>query len=274
MPAITTAEALRASGFSEDQIKALDAKMLGVFDTMTQKANADREAAELAQRAQQQKWETEISPALDNWGNKEANLTAERDYYKTLAEKAKTGGFVTDVPPFKPAENGQRGNDGRFVANNNEVPGSPKLQEIETGVANAFGMVADAQHNYRTLFGGEMPDAPTTLMREAEAARLPFNVYVNKKYDFDSQREKKAKEKRAAEDANLVKETTDKLTREFAERNSSNGDLRPGEPSRFTDIHRAVTKNERPDPLKMDKGERHANSRKFIHQEIAEQATA
>ncbi|HTF69165.1 MAG TPA: hypothetical protein VK638_41445, partial [Edaphobacter sp.] len=132
----TVAEVLKSAGLTDEQIAGIDAKAVEGFTTVLSTAAQERAQAELAQRAATQMFENEITPALNAWGTKETNLTAERDYYKTLAEKAVDGGFAAAAPPFKEQ---QRGPGGQFVANANAVPGSPNMQEFESKIGNALG---------------------------------------------------------------------------------------------------------------------------------------
>jgi hypothetical protein len=178
----TVAEVLKQAGLDDTQIAALDAKAIAAFGTVMTAAEQERVAAETAQRAAQQMYENEIAPALNAWGTKETNLTAEMNYWKNLAEGAKAGGFIPAAPPFQ----GQpRNGGGQFVANENVVPGSPDFKKFEGEVTNAFGTVADVQWKYRTLYDGkELPESPTALMAEAAALRIPFAEHVAKKFDF------------------------------------------------------------------------------------------
>jgi hypothetical protein len=57
---------------------------------------------------------------------------------------------------------------GKFVANKNVVPGSPQFeQKLRDDIGGAFSFAADTSWKYRTLYGTEMPDSPTTIIREA-----------------------------------------------------------------------------------------------------------
>src|SRR2546430_9079168 len=105
----TVEEILRESGLTDEQIKALDAKVLTGVTTVLSTANQAQEQAELARRAQAQQYDSEIAPALDNWANDKARIEAQLAFYKMQAEQAKAGGFLpadapgTPVPPAAPA---------------------------------------------------------------------------------------------------------------------------------------------------------------------------
>lgn len=267
---ITVADALRQAGMTEEQITALDAKAIAGFTTVLTTAEQDREKAELAQRAATAMFENEITPALNAWGQKEATLSAERDYYKTLSEKAKSGGFLMEAPPFQPAQ--PRNESGQFVANANPVPGSPNLQEFERKLGTAFGTLADLQWKYRSLNGGkEMPDSPTALSAEADAQRMPLVDYVAKKYEFAARQAAIDKEAKDKEREAIVKETVAERDKYWAERTGSNPNVRMAQTSQFADIKKAVTEGKRDDPLKMNRDQRHAATAAAIREDVASQ---
>lgn len=278
---MTVAEALKQAGMTDEQITALDQKAVQGFttilssaETAQQQALREREQAELAQRATNQMFENEITPALNAWGQKEANLTAERDYWKTMAEKAKSGGFMMDQPPFAmgtppPPPGQQRGPGGQFVANANPVPGSPSIADVRDQLGTAFGLFMDTNWKYRQLFGRDLPDSPTTLAREAESQRLPFADYVARKYDFSKREtEMKAEEQKKHDDA-IRAEVGAAKDKEFAEKFGSNPNVRQAEVSRYSDIRKAVTEGKRQDPLKMTPEQRKDATRRGIREEMA-----
>ncbi len=268
----TVAEVLKESGLTDEQIAALDAKVITGVTQVLSTATQTLEQAELAKRAQENQFVNEIAPALDGWANKEANLTAERDYYKSLAEKAKTGGFVAEVPPFKAAE-ATRGADGKFVSGANPVPGSPAYVTQR----EAYQMVAStnwAVTEYMRLHSGQVPpDDLETLNAEAVAQHMPFRAYVEKKYDFSAKREKiKADEQKKHDDA-IRLEATEKVNKEWAEKVGNNPNVRIAETSRFSTLEKAVKSGERGDPLKMTPEQRHSATRQAIQKEIAANET-
>jgi hypothetical protein len=265
---MTVAEALKQAGMTDEQITALDAKAIAGFTTVLTTAEQERQQAELAQRAATQMFENEITPALNAWGQKEATLSAERDYWKTLAEKAKTGGFLLEAPPFQGGP--QRDDAGRFVANANPVPGSPNLQEFERKLGSAFGVLADLQWKYRSLHGGkEMPDSPTALSAEADAQRMPLVDYVAKKYDFAGRQAALDKEVKDRERETIRKEAVEERDKYWAERTGSNPNVRMAQTSQFTEIKKAVTEGKREDPLKLTREQRHAATAAAIREDLA-----
>jgi len=264
----TVAEVLKSAGMTDEQIASIDAKAVEGFTNVLSTAEQERLAAETAQRAANELFEKQITPALNEWGNKEANLVAERDYYKTLADGAKSGGFVAEVPPFQP----RNVQDGRFVANSNAVPGSPNIDEFRTQVGSALGMIADLQWNYNKLFGGPMPDSPTALGEEAGRNRMSLADWAARKYDFDGRRKTMAAEESQKREDSIRKEERERVTREYAEKYSANPNMRQGQVSQFAELKKGVTEGKRADPLKMTPDERKSATATAIRQDL-DQAT-
>lgn len=263
----TVAEVLKQAGLDDTQIAALDAKAMAGFTSLLSTAETERQQAELAQRAANQMFEEQITPALNAWGNKEATLSAERDYYKTLAEKAKDGGFVAEVPPFQPAQ--VRGPGGQFVANGNQVPGSPSFQDFENRAGAAIGILTDLQWKYQSLYGKVMPDAPTALLAEATSQRMPLADWAAKKYDFAGKQAAIQKETADKERDAIRKEAVEERDKFWAERTGSNPNIRQGQASQFADVRKAVAEGKREDPLKLSREQRHAATAAQIRQDIA-----
>lgn len=263
----TTQELLKSAGWTEADITAFDATKMKGIETVFATAEQNRQAAELAQRSATEMFENQITPALNKWGNDETNLKAERDYYKAQAEGAVAGGFVAAVAPFKAAESRDPG--GRFMPNANPVPGSPDFKAFEGQVVGAMGTLADVQWKYRKLFGEEMPDSPTSLGSEAAAQKLSFADYAARKYDFaGKEAAKQAADLKAREDA-IRKDEREAVERKFAEQGGLNPDVRQAQVSRYAEIRKAVADGSRPDPLKMTREQRHAQTAAAIRQETA-----
>jgi hypothetical protein len=267
---MTVEEILKATGFTDEQITTLDAKAKEAFGTVLTTAAAEREAAELAHRANKDLYDKEIAPALNDWGNESAKLKAEAAFYRTQAEEAKKAGFIAaDVPGYvAPSADGTRGPDGKFVANANAVPGSPELiTRIRDSAAIAVGSMLDLNHRHMQLFGTPMPDAPTSIIKEANAAHMDPVAYAAKKYDFA----KKESDIRTAEQEKIVearvKERTDAIEKKYAEQ-ASNPNLRKGAESNFADLGKAVKAGTRPDPTKMSEADRDASTRARIMEEV------
>jgi hypothetical protein len=269
---MTVEEILKQSGLTDEQIKALDAKVTtGLTQVLTTAASA-QEKAELAQRAQQDQYDKTIAPALDTWANEKANIEAQSNYYKTLAEKAKEGGFLPGNEPFKPpaAADTTRGADGKFVAGANAVPGSPQFVEtVRRELGTAFSFAADVQWRYQKLFGSVIPDSPTALITEAVANHMSPMAWAEKKYDFAKKESDITADAKKKETDAAVATALAENDKKWAEKVGSNPDVRRAETSRFSEINKAVKDGTRPDPLKMTEQERDASTRRNIQAEIA-----
>ena len=197
----TIAETLRATGMTDEQISALDPKLITVFTGIqteaerkateaaaaAQKAEADRQAwekakadAELLQRSNTDFYETKIVPGLTSWQEEQvklqtetANAQALAAFYKAQNDAARNAGFVpTDAPTFvAPANNGTRDGQGRFVPNApGSTPGSPTftIEDVRNQIGTSLGTVANIQWKYQSLYGKPMPISPTDLLVQAE----------------------------------------------------------------------------------------------------------
>jgi hypothetical protein len=270
----TVAEILKETGLTDEQIAAIDAKALTGFTTILSTAEQAREKAELAQRATSEKFETEINPALNQWANEKGAYETKFAAYKAALKAAEEGGYT--IPPMlkeatvtpTPA----RAEDGKFVAGST---GSPEfVGKLKDEIGSAFGFVADVTWKYRTLYGAEMPDSPTAIIREATAQRMNPADYAAKKYDFaGKEAAKRAADQKAHDDA-IRKEVEEKKDREWSEKMSSNPDLRRGEISGFSQLSKAVDAKERPNPLGMTREERHRATSQAIQKDIAANAEA
>lgn len=267
----TVEEILRQTGMTEEQIKTLDQKVVTGFTQILSSADQLKEQAELAQRAQRQQYENEIAPALDSWANDKAKLEAEAAFYRAQAEAGKAGGFIpSDAPGFKPQEQGRDG-EGRYVAGQNTVPGSPQfMQEIRTGLSNGVSNIGWAMQEYSRLNEGKfLPDSFDDLAREADQVKLPFRDFVAKKYDFNAKRQAMETKERDTEINAKVEERYKERERELAEKFGNNPNMRVAEVSRFTTLDKAVKEGARPDPLSMSREQRHAATSRAIQTEVA-----
>jgi len=268
----TVAEIMKEAGMSDEQIAALDAKVVSGVTTILTTAQQAQDKAELAQRATNEKFTNEISPALDAWGNEKASYDARMAAYDAALKAAEEGGFkipeiLKTAATAKPAQ----GPDGKFVAGPGVVvPGSPEfVKGFKDEIGNAFGFVADTTWKYRTLYGTEMPDSPTTIIREAAAQRMNPADYAAKKYDFvGKEAAKKAADVKAHDDA-IRKEEGEKKDREWAEKVGSNPNIRQAEASGFSTLSKAVSEKQRPNPLGMTREERHKATSAAIQKEVA-----
>ncbi len=276
---MTIEDVLKQSGLTDEQIKALDQKVIQGFTTVLTTATAAEEAArrakdeaELANRAQKDLYANEIAPALDKWANDSANLQAELAFYKTQAEQAKAGGFIPkDAPGVvpKPAVTpGSPAPDGRFVAGANPVPGSPAYMTLEQGLT-ALTNATWVMNEYQRLFGAPMPDDVGPLVKEAADRHLDFRTYAGQKYGFDKKREELQAAKQKEHDDKIRQETAAAKDKEWAEKIGNNPNVRMAEPSRYATLAKATTAGQRKDPLLLTPEQRREQTRQYIQEEIA-----
>ncbi len=284
----TVEEILKASGLSDEQIKALDAKIVSGFTTVLttattaqQQAAQAKEDADRTLRAQKEMLEKEINPALDTWATEKANLEAQTAFYRTQNEQARASGFIPkEAPGFTPPAADaavSRGTDGRYVAGNNPVPGSPQFVSVEEANKRLYQGLNEttwAMNKHLALFGKPMPDELSTLLKEASEQHMEFRPYVDRKYNF-SAKEKEMQEKAQKDhDDAIVKATEQRLNKEFAERGGNNPALRGAEASQFSTVKQAVAAGQAKDPLTMSASERHLQTRNLIAKDIAERQSA
>jgi hypothetical protein len=226
---MTVEEVFKQSGFSEEQIKALDPKAITAFngvlttaDKDRQEAIAAREAAELAQRSNVDFYETKIAPSLTAWEeekqrieNEKARSAAEAAFYRTQAEEAKKSGFVpTDAPNFDASkfatvqgrDSQGRYAEGRYVPNApGSTPGSPTffdVNKVYERAGDAVGVLTDIQWEHQRLFGQPLPISPTELIRQADAMKLDPKSYAARTFSWDTRRQqlKEEEDKKRAEE--------------------------------------------------------------------------
>lgn len=279
----TVAEILKASGYTDAEITAIDARSMSGFtnlltaaDQAQKSANEAREAAELADRSQKSLYADKIVPALNEWGSEKATLEAQVAFYKTQAESAKSAGFIAkDAPGYVPPANGEpaRNANGTFVANANNVPGSPAFMTKEEGfkaVSNATFVISE----HMRLFGQPAPDDIETLVSEANQQRMPFREYAAKKYNFEGKKQEIAAAREKESRDKLVADTIAERDRWHAERMGSNPMVRPGEASHFSELRKGIDSKQLKDPLSMSKEERHNATAQLIHKDIVDNAAA
>ncbi len=314
----TIAEVLKQSGFTDEQINAMDAKMLEAANTYVssaaaeraaaekarQEAQAARDQAEIAQRSNVEFYETKISPSLSQWetekaekDNAVARANAEIAYYRTQFEEHKKNGLIpAEVPGFDPTKfvapnnpNQPRDPQGRYVAGApGSTPGSPTfdVNKVYERAGDAIGILTDIQWEHQRLFGQPLPISPTELVRQADAMKLDPKSYAARTYNWDARRQQIRDEEQRKHDEEVAakalapmeqklkeaeeahkKELSD-LNRKFAESAGSNPDVRRTVDARQTEILRAVSAKELPDPLLLSDQQRRAQTSQMIRKDI------
>jgi hypothetical protein len=248
----TVAEVLRESGFTDEQIAAMDQRAITAFtgvlteaDKQRAEAKVAQDAAELAQRSNVDFYENKIVPSLTQWEeekqrieNERATAAAQAAFYRTQAEEAKKSGFIAaDAPGFDPAKFvppnpvQPRDNQGRYVAGApGATPGSPtfNVNEFAAKAGDAMGIIADISWAHQSLFGKPLPISPTQLIAQADALKLDPMTYASRTFNFDGRRqqmqqeEEKAKADKIAAEARApleaqLKEKDEQLKKDLAE---------------------------------------------------------
>lgn len=230
---MTVQEVLKQSGFTDEQIAALDARAITAFSgvlttaeqaqvaaaTASAKAESERQAAqqaleatELVKRSNTEFYETKIIPGLTAWESEQQKLLTEKAnaealaaFYRTQNESARTAGFVpTDAPTFTPpAAVPPRAGNGQFTAPGG-TPGNPTftMEDVRNGLGSTMGILADVQWQHEQLYGKPMPMSPTELVRQAEARKLDPGTFAATQFNFEARRQELATQaQKAKEDA-------------------------------------------------------------------------
>ena len=271
----TVQEVLKNSGWTDEAIAALDAKAAEGFTAVLSTADQLKEAAELKERKINEYMANQVTPALNNWGNEKATLSAENAYLRKLAEEAKASGFIGAEIPLSPTSDGQpRNPQGQFVAGQNPVPGSPGFnpEQFREGVGAFVGVLNEVQWNYQRLFGSVLPDNPNQLVMEAREQRMPLKDYVAKKYNFAAKEQEVAQAKQKEAEDRIRKDAIAERDKFWAER-GANPNLRPAEASGFSQVQKAVQAGQRPDPTMQTEAQRRATTAEMIQRDIAEKAS-
>jgi len=282
---LTVDEILKAVGATDEEIKnapawakAAVAKSLTESETTLTAARAAQEAAELAKRAQETMYQTEIVPALDrwsnDWSNEKAALEAERDFYKNQNANAKTAGFIPKDAPVFGTPKGPDARDpktGTFIPNANPVPGSPAITDQNVDrIISTLTDVPAFYNDYHALYGQPFQGDIKQLLEEARIQRVAPNEYLSRKFDFAKKRQEATDAAQKKRDDKLVADALEKNNKEWAEKTGSNGNLRPAQPSAYSKINKAVESKQRHNPIMMSDEQRRLATRQRIHQEIAE----
>ena len=237
---ITLAEVLLKSGWTQEQIDALDAKartgltdyVTGIEQTAAQKekaaqdlavkAEADRkaqeaavlaaktalDAAELQKRSVDEFWNNTYNPGVAAWEAERAKLAkaasdaeAKAAYYEKQRESyLATLNIKPDDAPVFTPPAATIP-----AVDPNKTPGTPTftINEVRDQLGNSLGTVANIQWEYRNLYGREMPISPTELLRQAEANKYKDPAtYANSIFKFSEKREEiRQAEAKAHDDA-------------------------------------------------------------------------
>jgi len=269
----TVREILQQTGLTDEQIAALDGKVVSSFSAVLSTAENERlaaaqqrEAAEIAKRSNEKFYDESIAPALNSWAAEKANYDGQLSYYKSQLESAKASGLEFAEPPEQ-----SRDGQGRYVSGApGSVPGSPTFtrEDVTKQLSNGISNVGWAMQTHMKLTGEVLPDSFDDLDREATNSRLPFREYVARKYDFEGRQKAMLQKAEQEHDERIRAEAVAASDRKWAEKMGSNPDVRIAQPSRFAEVARAVKTGERPDPLQLNDQQRRVATARAIRSEI------
>jgi hypothetical protein len=278
---MTVEEVLRQSGFTADQIAALEPRAITAFTGVLTTAQQEREGAEMERRANVDFYEGQIAPSLANWeeekqrlDNERARIAAEAAFYKTQAEEAKKSGFIAaDAPTF----NQGRDQNGRYVAGApGATPGSPTffdVNKVYEKAGEAVGAITDVDYRYKQLFDGRpMPILPSELVKQADARHVSPMTYAEQVFNFKQREQELQQERQKQHDDKIKQDAVAERDKYWAERRGSNPDVyQPHENAKMTEIARAAKTDPNLDPLSMNDQQRRAHTAQMIRRELAEQ---
>ena len=229
MPVPTIADVLKQSGYTQEQIDALDAKLLAGMKTalsgaeqaekdaltkqqeaaaLAKKAEDDRKAAETAaaaalkakeeaelqQRSVDSFWKETYNPSVKAWEEEKAKLA------KAAADAtAKAAFYETQRKTYLETLGIDPANAPEFkpepaATNTTTVtPGTPTVVDPNQIVARAtagLNTISDIEWKYRLLYGGQtMPMSPSALIQNADAMKLTPEQYAARTFKFAEKEE-------------------------------------------------------------------------------------
>ena len=236
---ITLAEVLLKSGWTQEQIDALDAKartgltdyVTGIEQTAAQKekaaqdlavkAEADRKTQKPQQAAAKNRAEkpaeaqkrsvgrvfvnNTYNPGLAAWELKGTKLAKAATDAAAEAAWYKTQHSSLKDLGFVPADAPVFTPAPLPVVDQNKTPGTPTftINDVRDQLGTSLGTVANIQWEYQTLYGRPMPISPTELLRQSEANKFKDPAtYANSIFKFAEKREEiRQAEAKAHDDA-------------------------------------------------------------------------
>lgn len=238
---MTFTEILKSRGFTDEQVKAIetsvgaDPKARESFETLLvgaddklKQADAKLTEATTVEKRVRTFWENDASKQLNEVYGQNANLAAERDFYKTQSAKAKESGFL-------PAESPTFTTPG-VAPNSNPVPGSPATPKGVTAddVMNLTSAAFYLSNEHLRIFGKPMPGEDLlNITKEARSTGSNALEVWKRKYNVDAEVTRQATEAQAARDKKLVDDAVAEDRRKRAD-NANNENTRPGATSNFS----------------------------------------
>jgi hypothetical protein len=263
----TVEEILKQSGFTEEQIKALEPKAITAFSNVLSTAQAEREANATF-------YDTQIVPSLTNWeaekqrmDSRAAQVEAENAFYKTRDQQLRASGVIGDDVPGYP----NRDQQGRYVSNMpGATPGSPTLFDVNKvyeRAGDAVSVLTDVQWEHQRLFGQPLPISPGELVKQADMHHMDPRAFAARQFGWDNKRQELAAAEQKKHDDTIRADER----RIVSEKLGSNPDIRQPMDTRFSDIQRARAANLIPDPLSMNEEQRRQATRQMIRKDMQDQ---
>ena len=253
----TLKEVLLQSGLTQEQIDALDAKVInslgGVLTSAEQaqadavakqteaanaaaKAEADRKAAETAQaaakaaqdaadlqkRSVDEFWNNTYNPGVAAWGEEKARLA------KEAADRAAEAAFykaqresylgTLGIKPEDAPEFKPATDPAKPVV----TPGTPTFTDpnvLVAKVGDGFNVITDIAWKYSQLYPGQsLPIAPSELIKQADALKLSPSDYAARTFKFaEKEAERAAAAAKAHDDEIAARVTAEKEAAHKAE---------------------------------------------------------
>jgi hypothetical protein len=246
MPVPTLAEVLKQSGWTQDQIDALDAQartglnsyVTNIYQTAeqkeqaalaaAQKAEEDRkaqEAATAAAVAAQEAAELNVRQAQDFWANvyPAANAEAEAEKARLAKEAADAKAEAAYYKAQRESYLGTLGIDPSNapvftpppapVVDQNKTPGTPTFSEdaIMKRLDQGVHTIQDIGWKYQQLYGTPIPISPSQLVSEADRLKLSPMEYAARTFKFaEKEAEHRAAEAKKHDDEIAAKTAAEK----------------------------------------------------------------
>jgi hypothetical protein len=279
--------ATAAAAKAESDRKAQEAAVL--------EAKSAQEAAEFAKRNVDEFWATtyptsltEHNTALQEEKTARINAEAKAAWLQAQVDGAKAAGItLADAPAFTPPARPAP------VVNPNTTPGTPTFVDpnvVVSRVGDGMYNVMNIMHKYSTLYDGQqLPIAPSELIKQADALKLSPMEYAARTYKFAEKEAEKVQAAAKAHDDAIAaassaakdaewKAKMDAQSSEFAakerkmaEQLSTHPDMHlPQGSARITELRRATSTGERPDPTKLTPEARLKLSQENIRKRVEE----
>lgn len=268
----TLAELLKSANVAEDVINGLPKDVAAAIEThltaadekFTSATQAQEKAAELQRLADLK--EKEIADYVAQYGSKLVDtsaMQAELAAMKAAMAELEKQGFKVNIPSApagaKPAVPGSPAVGGNAVIDENAILGK---------VGSVMEQWFDANNEHIRLFGQPIPVGSRELADEARRNKMSLADFAAKKFNFQSKREEISAAKIKEREDSIRKEEREKVAREYAERNGSNPNVRPGVTSNNSFVPRIKGDEFQKSSGNIPTRERHSRMLNNIHKDL------